>query len=85
MDFWQTPKQGDEDREGSRLLGILFAGLPLASTPVFWTSQLLCSGLGSNMAKVAADLGEPFLGTGTGLLDRVSGVRSPADALGPSL
>ena len=55
MDFWQTHMQGDEEGEGSRLLGILFAGLLLASTPDFWTSQLLCRGLGSNMVKVAAD------------------------------
>lgn len=78
MDFWQTHKQGDEEGEVSGLLGILFAGLLLASTPDFWTSQLLCRGLGSNMVKVAADPeGGPFLGTGTGLLDRPSGVRSP--------
>lgn len=55
MDFWQTHKQGDEGGEGSGLLDILFAGLLLASTPDFWTSQLLCRGLGSSMVKVAAD------------------------------
>lgn len=60
MDFWQTHKQGDEEGEGSRLFGILFAGLPLASTPGFWTSQLLCRGLGSNKAKVVADPGGTF-------------------------
>lgn len=60
MNFWQIHKQGGEGGEGNGLAGILFAGLLLACTPVFWTAGL--DGLGNKMANVTADpKGNPSL------------------------
>lgn len=54
MNFWQSHKQGGEGgKEGSGPAAILFAGLLLAWTPVFWTAWL--DGLRSKMANVTAD------------------------------
>lgn len=79
MNFWQTHRQGDEGGEGSRLVASY--SLQLAWTPVFCTAQLMCRGLGSNMANVATDSGGTLPWNWNWAPLQLSGVRVPTSML----